>query len=86
MTLELNRLPKHSVWDNGIASLGHETPDAAVHVSTEKNGLVRELYPRLGFTPLDSDATGRTPWRLDLAPYSLNTPLLKILENAYAAN
>jgi FkbH-like protein len=35
---------------------------------TERNGLVRDLYPELGFTLLEADReTGRTAWSLPLA-------------------
>ena len=45
------------------------------YLPTAKNGLVRELYPRLGFTPVEpSGAPGETAWeyRLDLRPVLAN--------------
>lgn len=36
---------------------------------TEKNGLVRDLYPRLGFTELGDRADGTTMWALDLKTF-----------------
>ncbi|GAC1340901.1 MAG: HAD-IIIC family phosphatase [Acetobacteraceae bacterium] len=35
-----------------------------------KNGMVREHYPRLGFTELQQSADGGTSWRLDLAGFT----------------
>ncbi len=45
------------------------------YLPTAKNGLVRELYPRLGFSPIEgSGAPGETAWeyRLDLLPVLAN--------------
>jgi FkbH-like protein len=37
---------------------------------TEKNGMVREMYPNLGFTPLDATEDGHTRWQLQLEDYT----------------
>ena len=37
-----------------------------VYVPSEKNGLVREIYPKLGFDPVD-DRSGVTTWVYDIA-------------------
>jgi FkbH-like protein len=34
---------------------------------TQRNGLVAELFPQLGFAPLSAGEAGATDWRLDLA-------------------
>jgi FkbH-like protein len=40
----------------------------ADYIPTPKNGVISELYPSLGFSPL-SNKTGSTCWTLDLAKY-----------------
>ena len=45
------------------------------YLPTAKNALVKDLYPRLGFTPIEgSGAPGETAWeyRLDLRPVLAN--------------
>jgi len=37
---------------------------------TKKNGMVREHYPRLGFTPLDAAEDGSSSAVLDLATFT----------------
>jgi predicted enzyme involved in methoxymalonyl-ACP biosynthesis len=39
------------------------------YVPTAKNGMVRDLYARLGFQKLDEDAEGGARFRLDLAQF-----------------
>lgn len=39
---------------------------AGDYIPTQKNGLVRDLYATLGFTPKSSDETGTTHWQLDV--------------------
>src|SRR6185369_7330289 len=37
------------------------------YIPTPKNDLVREHYPRLGFQPAGTDASGSTRWNLPIA-------------------
>ena len=40
----------------------------SVNLDTAKNGLVKELYPRLGFElASQAEATGETVWEFDLS-------------------
>jgi predicted enzyme involved in methoxymalonyl-ACP biosynthesis len=43
----------------------------AEYIPTAKNAFVRDLYPRLGFTPLDGDLLpeGATRWHINLLDY-----------------
>lgn len=39
------------------------------YIPTPKNGVVASLYPKMGFSPLETEATteiGSTPWQLDI--------------------
>ncbi len=36
-----------------------------VYLPTERNGMVREHYAKLGFRPLGDDGSGGTTWELD---------------------
>lgn len=40
------------------------------YLPTAKNGMVREHYRKLGFSPLFESADGSTEWRLDLASFT----------------
>ena len=44
-----------------------------VYLPTERNSMVAELYPRLGFAPLSADETGRK-YVLDLDAFTPHTP------------
>ena len=53
-----------------IAEIAADMGCAAVrgrYVPSRRNGLVRELYSRLGFTCVDEQADGTTVWRMPLA-------------------
>lgn len=55
------------------------------YLPTARNGLVRDLYPRLGFTLVHEDAAGRTRWVLDLTtwqPAALTTTIEEGADNA----
>jgi FkbH-like protein len=41
----------------------------ATYIPTKKNGLVRDLFAKLGFTRTSEDADGTSHWALDLAGY-----------------
>jgi FkbH-like protein len=45
---------------------------------TEKNGMVREMYPNLGFTPLDATEDGQTRWQLALEDFTPSTVPMRI--------
>ncbi len=42
----------------------------ADYIPTAQNGVIKDLYPRLGFMAIgETDAAGKTSWMLDLAEY-----------------
>jgi FkbH-like protein len=47
---------------------------------TPKNGMVRDLYSRLGFIAVDSKDSGETTWMLDPIVANMNTPCIQIAE------
>lgn len=47
---------------------------------TQRNGMVREHYPQLGFTFDVEDPNGATLWRLDLANYAEPASFIRIVE------
>jgi FkbH-like protein len=49
-----------------------------IHRPTEKNGMVREMYPALGFEPLDETEGGTTRWALDLRGYTPRAVLMQV--------
>jgi FkbH-like protein len=45
---------------------------------TAKNGMVRELYSRLGFTLVSNDADGSTRWSLDLGGWTPRPVIMRV--------
>ncbi|MBS1800812.1 MAG: HAD family hydrolase [Acidobacteria bacterium] len=63
----------------GCSSLiGHYLP-------TEKNGMVRDLFPRMGFT-LVEDTPERTTWQLDVNAFTPHPTHIQIDRRAYPTN
>ncbi len=58
--------------------IGHYLP-------TEKNGMVRDLFPRMGWA-LVEETPERTTWRLDLANFTPHSTHIQIDRRAYDAN
>ena len=53
-----------------------------LHLATSNNGMVRDLYPRMGFAPV-SEAPGRLEFDLDLAAYKVKSTGIEIVERDY---
>lgn len=64
--------------DRGVRTL------SADYIPTKKNTVIRELYPSLGFTPVDQDAPSNGPsrWILDLDTYSARKTHITRIEKA----
>jgi predicted enzyme involved in methoxymalonyl-ACP biosynthesis len=60
------------------AILGHYLP-------TEKNGMVRDLFPRMGFT-LVEETPERTTWRLGIESFTPRPTHIQIDRRAYDTN
>ena len=52
---------------------------AEAYIPTKKNGLVRDLFAKLGFAKVPEQADGTAGWELDVATY--NQPDVPILVN-----
>jgi FkbH-like protein len=50
-------------------------------IPTTKNALVRDHYPRLGFSPEASEASGRSRWILDINQFELLNTQITITES-----
>ena len=48
-----------------------------VYIPTEKNGMVRDLYPRLGFQST-GESEGKTTWLLPLSSFRPAHTLIKV--------
>jgi FkbH-like protein len=42
----------------------------ADYMPTPKNGMIKDLYAKLGFSPIGNGGNGQTHWRLDLTQFS----------------
>jgi FkbH-like protein len=51
-----------------------------IYLPTKKNGMVADLYEKLGFTQVASDDTGATTWSLDVDGYSPQNQHIKTME------
>jgi len=51
------------------------------YIPSAKNGMVREHYPRLGFTLIDEAADGQTRWQLDLTQPIVVNPAITLKEH-----
>jgi predicted enzyme involved in methoxymalonyl-ACP biosynthesis len=51
---------------------------------TAKNGMVRELYSRLGFTLVSRDADGSTRWSLDLTQWTPRPVIMRVRDETAA--
>jgi FkbH-like protein len=54
------------------------------YIPTSKNGMVSDLYQRLGFTIEDTTEAGATIWTLDLAAYQKKPVIMDVLESVNA--
>jgi FkbH-like protein len=52
------------------------------YIPTEKNGMVRDLFQRMGFTPVD-ETPERTTWRLDVSEFTPRPTHIQIDRRAY---
>jgi FkbH-like protein len=52
------------------------------YLPTEKNGMVKDLYSRLGFAPVESSADGSSRWSLQLAGFQFPPVPMKIIQGA----
>jgi FkbH-like protein len=55
---------------------------AGLYLPTSKNGMVRDLYPRMGFAVV-SEAPDRSEFELDLGEYQIKPTEIEIVERAY---
>jgi FkbH-like protein len=72
---------------NLIAAQAHERGFAYLigeYRPTEKNGMVRTLYERLGFEKLDQQADGVSRWQLDVTDFSPRSTYMTVIEESYA--
>ena len=60
------------------AIIGHYLP-------TEKNGMVRDLFPRMGFTQMN-ETQEQTTWRLDVKAFTPRPTHIQIDRRAYETN
>jgi FkbH-like protein len=75
----LNRRVEEAVLDV-LAESGRArgvTRLVGLYIPTERNGMVRDHYPRLGFQPAGTDR-GADRWHLDLADYVPRNPPLRV--------
>ncbi len=45
---------------------------------TAKNGMVKDFYSRMGFSPVEQDENGNTVWRLETGSYTPKNPAIDI--------
>jgi len=80
----LNRCVEQAIL-NYVVSLAHAAGIRALigeYLRTDRNGMVEDHYPRLGFTPLHIEEQ-RSLWRLDIASFSeLDTPVEVVAADA----
>jgi HAD-superfamily phosphatase, subfamily IIIC/FkbH-like domain len=55
------------------------------YLPTEKNGMVRDLFPRMGYT-LAEETPERTTWRLETATFTPHSTHIQIDRRAYQSN
>jgi FkbH-like protein len=67
----------------GARAMGAERI-VAEYRPTAKNGMVRGLYGRLGFTLESSDAEGNTRWSLELRDWTPKPVVMRVVEQAAA--
>ncbi len=53
---------------------------------TAKNGMVKDLYARLGFDLIDTDREGNRRWQLNVRMYNPFNPPISILEGMHAGS
>jgi FkbH-like protein len=51
----------------------------ATYIPTKKNGIVRDLFERLGFSRIGEETDGVTSWELDLADYAPTELSIRII-------
>lgn len=57
-----------------------------VYKPTEKNGMVRDLYSRLGFQLISSDDAGVTTWELSLSSFDIRSHYMEVVQEVYATS
>jgi FkbH-like protein len=67
----------------GARAMGAERI-VAEYRPTAKNGMVRELYAKLGFTLESSDAEGNTRWSLELADWTPKPVVMRVVQQEVA--
>ena len=62
--------------DRGVRAL------SADYIPTKKNGVIRDLFPSLGFAPSDKDmpSNGPTRWILDVKDYGAHKTHISRIE------
>jgi FkbH-like protein len=68
-----------------LARLGGASRIKGVYLPTAKNGMVRDHYPKLGFTPVGSGAEGPAEFTLETHGYQFRPTQIEILERPYDA-
>lgn len=57
-----------------------------VYLPTAKNGMVRDHYANLGFTPLPAESAERFAFQLEIQSYQVKPTKIRIVERPYDAN
>jgi FkbH-like protein len=68
-----------------LAQLRGCTEIIGYYLPTEKNGMVRDLFSRMGFSSV-AETPDRTTWRLDIADFTPRPTHIQIDRRAYDAN
>lgn len=55
------------------------------YIATAKNGMVRELYPKLGFTQVQDETNGAQLYELTVGEYQVRRTQIKVNQERYAA-
>ena len=55
------------------------------YLPTEKNGMVRDLFPRMGYTLIE-ETPEQTTWRLETATFTPHYTHIQIDRRAYQSN
>ena len=69
-----------------LAQMHGATRIRGVYLPTAKNGMVRDHYPNLGFTPLPVESPERLEFELETEPYQMKPTQIRIVERPYDAN
>ena len=55
------------------------------YIPTAKNAMVRDLYPKLGFTHVRDEANGTQVYELSVDKYQVRPTQIKVNQETYAA-